>query len=91
MVLKLELGEVGVGIATSITYFFNMAITDTALRLNTQRFGDMIFWYDAQSFMNFGPYLSLATQGMILLCAETSVYDILNIVAGVFSVHEAAA
>ena len=51
----------------------------------------MIFWYNKTSFENLSPYLYLALQGMGLLCAETSVYDILNIVAGLLSVEEAAA
>lgn len=90
-VQRMNLGELGVALAINITYFLNMAITDALLRYKTERFGDMIFWYDESSFTNLGPYVTLAFQGMLLSIAEFSIFDVLNVVAGTISVQAAAA
>ena len=79
--------EVGAAIATNITWVGNMVISDSLIRYNKDRdYKDMIFFYDLTVLQDVGLYLKIGIPGMLMLCCEWWIFEILAIFTGLLGV-----
>ena len=88
----MQLRETGAAIATNITWIANMIISDALIRYNKERdYKHMIFFYDLTVLKDVGVYLKIGIPGMLMLCCEWWIFEILAIFSGLLSVDQLAA
>ena len=91
-ITKMQLRETGAAIATNITWIANMIISDALIRYNKERdYKHMIFFYDLTVLKDVGVYLKIGIPGMLMLCCEWWIFEILAIFSGLLSVDQLAA
>jgi MATE family multidrug resistance protein len=84
--------EVGAAIATNITWVGNMVISDCFIRYYKERdYKDMVFFYDLTVLQDVGLYLKIGIPGMLMLCCEWWIFEILAIFTGLLGVDQLAA
>ena len=86
-VVVLEMDIIGIAIATNITTFTMLfGITVYAQCIGSIK--EALFFPTADSFKNWGEYLSLSIPATVMLCAEWWAFEVLTILAGVIGVNE---
>lgn len=81
--------EYGAAIATNTCFILNMVVSDVIIRKQASTtFKNMIFFYDKSCLEELGPYLNLGFFGMLMVCFEWWVFEILAVFAGKLGVIE---
>lgn len=84
--------EKGAALATNITWIANMVISDTIIRIRKDKdYEYMVFWYNRTVFQDLGMYLKIGIPGMLMLCCEWWIFELLAIFTGLLGVDQLAA
>ena len=84
--------EKGAAIATNITWIGNMAISDFIIRWRKDKdYQHMVFWYNLTVLQDIGLYLKIGIPGMLMLCCEWWIFELLAIFTGLLGVEQLAA
>lgn len=84
--------EKGAALATNITWIANMVISDTIIRIRKDKdYEYMVFWYNKTVFQDLGMYLKIGIPGMLMLCCEWWIFELLAIFTGLLGVDQLAA
>jgi multidrug resistance protein, MATE family len=84
--------EKGAAIATNITWVANMVISDIIIRYRKDKdYPHMVFWYNMSIFEDIGFYLKIGIPGMLMLCCEWWIFELLAIFTGLLGVEQLAA
>ena len=84
--------ETGAAIATNITWIANMLISDFIIRWRKDKdYKHMIFFYNLTVLQDVGLYLKIGIPGMLMLCCEWWIFELLAIFTGLLGVEQLAA
>jgi len=84
--------ERGAAYATNITWIANMVISDSIIRWRKDKdYEHMVFWYNKSVLNDIGMYLKIGIPGMLMLCCEWWIFELLAIFTGLLGVDQLAA
>jgi len=84
--------ERGAALATNITWIANMVISDVIIRWRKDSdYEHMVFWYNRTIFQDIGVYMKIGIPGMLMLCCEWWIFELLAIFTGLLGVDQLAA
>ena len=89
MVMRLNMGVEGLGIATMITYFL-MYLFTILYALCIPQIRKAMFCPNKDSFTGWWDYLSISLPATVMLLAEGWAFNVLGIIAGLISVNDQA-
>ena len=88
--VKLELGAIGIGYATVITFTNNFILT-LILALCTPEVRKILAWPTRAVWRDWGTYLKLGFFTMIIVCSEWWAFEIATIFSGLIGIKELGA